>query len=365
MRWGGLLFVLTCACSAPPTQLVVVVDSDFAVPEELTTVEVEVFDAAGETVSGTTFALAPRGEGQPARFPLPLSFGVVPQGGDASRRVRVVVRGKTATDRIMVQRAATTGFLEGRSLALPMFLLRSCAAVMCPDGQTCTERGCADEERPPETLPPVRPGEELDGSLPDAAAADSGATDGEAGPVDGGRGDGGRGDGGARDGGGDAGRDAGACTPSAELCNGVDDDCDGEIDEAGCPCPRQMRGAHAYLFCETPARFVDARRFCQDRGYDLIVVDDAAENAFARANGPVGVDMYLGFTDEDVEGSWRWVDGRLGWMDGASLGYTNWLAGEPNDGGPGQDCAVIGPDGTWRDLRCVGNLPFVCESPNP
>ena len=110
MRWGGLLFVLTCACSTPPTQLVVVVDSDFAVPEELTTVEVEVFDAAGETVSGTSFALARRGEGQPARFPLPLSFGVVPQGGDASRRVRVVVRGKTAADRLMVQRAATTGF---------------------------------------------------------------------------------------------------------------------------------------------------------------------------------------------------------------------------------------------------------------
>ncbi|MEC7523729.1 MAG: lectin-like protein [Myxococcota bacterium] len=358
MRWGGLLFVLTCACSAPPTQLVVVVDSDFAVPEELTTVEVEVFDAAGETVSGTTFALAPRGEGQPARFPLPLSFGVVPQGGDASRRVRVVVRGKTATDRIMVQRAATTGFLEGRSLALPMFLLRSCAAVMCPDGQTCTERGCADEERPPETLPPVRPGEELDGSLPDAALRDGEVVDaGDAGEPDAGPLDAGTADGGL-----DA--DGGACAPVLEVCNGRDDDCDGVVDEDGCPCARHVHAGRSYLLCSDGRQWAEARSFCEGLGYDLATLTSGPESDFARSLLSGRDIVWIGMSDLEVEGTWRWVDGTLLWRDGATFGYQAWEAGFPADGGAGADCGIVTVDG-WRDIRCNIGIPFLCESPNP
>ena len=69
---------------------------------------------------------------------------------------------------------------------------------------------------------------------------------------------------------------------------------------------------------------------------------------------------YLGATDLDVEGTWKWIKtgGATFWEGGdpASGGaavagmYANFLDGEPNNGGStGQDCLVIGVDPHLRD----------------
>ena len=61
---------------------------------------------------------------------------------------------------------------------------------------------------------------------------------------------------------------------------------------------------------------------------------------------------YLGATDLDTEGSWTWIKtgGSTFWEGGdptaggaaVSGMYANFLDGEPNNGGAGQDCLVIG-----------------------
>jgi hypothetical protein len=154
----------------------------------------------------------------------------------------------------------------------------------------------------------------------------------------------------------------GACRPSAETCNGRDDDCDGVIDEdAGCPCAREVRGGRTYLFCDARRSWVGAQVACASVGYALAKVETAAEDAQIHA-GMVArgfADTWIGLNDATAEGTWRWADGSL-------VGYTHWDEGEPNDGG-GEDCGVImttvGRTAEWDDRGCGSERPSVCEAP--
>lgn len=52
------------------------------------------------------------------------------------------------------------------------------------------------------------------------------------------------------------------------------------------------------------------------------------------------------------------------WSDGSPQAYSDWLDGEPNDWGGGEDCTGInfGDIAKWDDYTCGSVfLPFVCE----
>src|SRR5262249_8599358 len=93
---------------------------------------------------------------------LPLSFGVVPPGGDASRKVDVLIEGKDPAGNVIVTRHAVTGFIDGKTLLLDMYLAAQCASGGgCSGAETCTEKGCASATIDPGSLPVVTPGAEL------------------------------------------------------------------------------------------------------------------------------------------------------------------------------------------------------------
>jgi hypothetical protein len=123
-------------------------------------------------------------------------------------------------------------------------------------------------------------------------------------------------------------------------------------------CALTLQGESSYLLCSgTPASWADARTFCQQRGADLVIVDDAAENDWL-ASQELGA-AWLGASDSAVEGTWVWVDG-------SSLGYANWNTTEPSNSGGIENCLqLLGGDATtlgkWNDTDCTAVLPFVCE----
>ncbi len=83
-------------------------------------------------------------------------------------------------------------------------------------------------------------------------------------------------------------------------------------------------------------------------GGHLATINDATENEWVRANlanyGSTGRLVWIGFTDEVVEGTFEWVSGQ-------PAGYTNWSAGEPNNIGD-EDYATMDPNtGTWNDAN--------------
>ena len=73
----------------------------------------------------------------------------------------------------------------------------------------------------------------------------------------------------------------------------------------------------------------------------------------------IGSGAWLGLTDSETEGTWRFAQG------GGELGsYRNWRQDAP-DGGADENCAMmIGPGddtaGQWDDANCTIQMPFVC-----
>ncbi len=154
------------------------------------------------------------------------------------------------------------------------------------------------------------------------------------------------------------------CIPSAEVCNGRDDDCDDEIDEEGCSCDRVVDGTSVYLFCAGGESFDTANSNCTSWGYHLVYVNSAAEQSFvwgqARARGVV--DWWIGMTDTATEGRYLWLDGAVVWESGAAVSFHSFRDGDPGTHGD-EDCIEMdGPtEGMWADGACTQVQPYVCE----
>jgi hypothetical protein len=124
-----------------------------------------------------------------------------------------------------------------------------------------------------------------------------------------------------------------------------------------------------YLFCPALTRFPEAQTLCQGQGGSLVQFGDNAnrtenanEAALVRSNATTaGVGEYwLGLTDRDEEGVFRWLDGRS--LDAAD---DNFDVNEPNAGVPGgEDCVAFDiVRRGWGDFACELTRDFVCERP--
>ena len=81
------------------------------------------------------------------------------------------------------------------------------------------------------------------------------------------------------------------------------------------------------------------------------------ENEFVRTLTG-GKYVFVGLSDSDVEATFVWVDG-------STVVYTNWEAGEPNDDFDIGDCVILlGTTGKWNDTPCIMWYEYVCKFTN-
>ena len=106
---------------------------------------------------------------------------------------------------------------------------------------------------------------------------------------------------------------------------------------------------HSYYRSNGSMTWTNAKQACINMGGHLVTITSLSENNFVFNTWPSG---WIGFTDEVVEGQWRWVTGE-------SVTYTNWNGGEPNNAG-NEDYAQFVSGGRWNDLPNV-SLPYVLE----
>ena len=160
--------------------------------------------------------------------------------------------------------------------------------------------------------------------------------------------------------------DAGSCEPTAEICNGRDDDCDGELDEA-CPCDVVAGdGGSVYLVCtDSPRAWGAARDACRAvDGFDLVMIGSAAEDGLVwrEASARDAAAFWIGLY-EPMPGVYAWVDGTEVWNAGPRGAYHNFAGGSPGFSVP-NDCGQLDPGeaGAWTEGHCHDDdLPYVCE----
>lgn len=163
-----------------------------------------------------------------------------------------------------------------------------------------------------------------------------------------------------------------------EVCDGLDNDCDGVVDNGsvcGPGCTGATWGGHAYASCTTALGFNAAATDCASKSMRLARVDSAAENqflyaiAFANpANTSTAFWPWIGGHDIATPVEWQWADGTVFWMgrnNGSLVAglYSNWASAAPTDAS-GTYCTVMqrGGNGTWVDRGCANVQPYFCES---
>ena len=185
-------------------------------------------------------------------------------------------------------------------------------------------------------------------------------------------------------------------TPCAvdEICNGLDDDCDGQADEGvdrcydpdapgARPCRWRHRGHHGYLFCDRPVPEAEALDICaRQYGLEMAIPETCDESDWLWATGnlvPSPVNW-----DAGARGRAWWLGLRLNVPDdGESLVRSDgrevplpesgcWSAGEPDDDLLGETCVSLTYSPTtddfgWNDESCGFNaanpMGVLCEVP--
>ena len=99
-----------------------------------------------------------------------------------------------------------------------------------------------------------------------------------------------------------------------------------------------------------------ARARCMDfgSGYDLAVLTDSGEEPEARTRVvSSGHDAWVGLSDRETEGTFRW-------LDGTAAPSESFIANE----GEGADCFVLDHgDLRFQDRNCREDNNFICEAP--
>ncbi|XP_077115483.1 mannose-binding protein A-like [Ranitomeya variabilis] len=100
--------------------------------------------------------------------------------------------------------------------------------------------------------------------------------------------------------------------------------------------------------------YEESKALCLKAGGLVATPKNAEENkAVSEIVQYYNLSAYLGITDIQTEGTFRYSDGK-------SITYTNWKAGEPNQRGE-EDCAEMWVNGEWNDGKCNQKRLNICE----
>jgi hypothetical protein len=88
-----------------------------------------------------------------------------------------------------------------------------------------------------------------------------------------------------------------------------------------------------------------AQAEAQSLGGNLVTINSQAEQNWLISTFGSSEELWIGLTDQVIEGQFKWASGE-------TSTYTNWYAGQPDNGGPNGEHYVVlnyGSSGTWND----------------
>ncbi|XP_056308773.1 C-type lectin domain family 4 member E [Danio aesculapii] len=122
-----------------------------------------------------------------------------------------------------------------------------------------------------------------------------------------------------------------------------------------------------YVFSSDVMDWSSSRRRCLDLGADLVIINSHEEQeTLAEHVHTVGENalFWIGLTDSQIEGLWRWVDDT---NLQKSLSFWDKLPDDNKDANPlGEDCVVLNGRiqmANWGDVSCLRKERSICEIP--
>ncbi|CAB1458185.1 unnamed protein product [Pleuronectes platessa] len=110
-----------------------------------------------------------------------------------------------------------------------------------------------------------------------------------------------------------------------------------------------------YFISSDTKSWGDSRDDCLQKGADLVIINSKEENEFTRQ---FRRSFWIGLTDTETEGTWKWVDGTL-------LSTSYWHPGEPNSYfSTDEDCGETKfneVEDNWNDEKCHWRKFWICE----
>ncbi len=125
---------------------------------------------------------------------------------------------------------------------------------------------------------------------------------------------------------------------------------------------------HRYQRVDTDMTWKEAKAYCENQGGYLASVTTIEENAFISGLIATGSKLFywIGGTDEESEGIWKWVSGE-------PWDYSEWSGGQPDNSGGNEGYTGIMREATeylqpgkWNDFPNDGGIDngkggFICE----
>uniref|UniRef100_A0A8B9HXT0 C-type lectin domain-containing protein n=1 Tax=Astyanax mexicanus TaxID=7994 RepID=A0A8B9HXT0_ASTMX len=105
-----------------------------------------------------------------------------------------------------------------------------------------------------------------------------------------------------------------------------------------------------YYVSNVKRSWTESRIECRNRGADLVIINSREEQVFINVLGK-GQEVWIGLSDTEKEGVWKWVDG-------SELITEFWRPGEPN-GLEKENCLLTSYD--WIDHGCSLQYVCICE----
>ena len=111
-----------------------------------------------------------------------------------------------------------------------------------------------------------------------------------------------------------------------------------------------------YLLTSSQLTWAEAQAQAASLGGNLVTINDAAEEAWLKANFGATEGFWIGINDIASEGNFEWVSGQ-------AVTYTNWSPGEPNNAGGNQDFGWMNFSTTrqWDDNSPTARLRGIIE----
>eukprot|EP00063_Salmo_salar_P048904 XP_014023739.1 PREDICTED: uncharacterized protein LOC106583724 [Salmo salar] len=121
---------------------------------------------------------------------------------------------------------------------------------------------------------------------------------------------------------------------------------------AGRPCPEGWKTSVSSCYYTTTMikTWEESRKDCNERGAHLVIINSREEQTFINGLYGPGNETWIGLTNVDTEGTWKWVDG-------TPLTTAYWKTGKPSSYlGANQDCVEFfhrsSDLGEWNDEEC-------------